>query len=47
MDGSQVICPLHGFAFEIEDGRCVDDPGCDVRVHATRVEGGRLQVRLT
>jgi nitrite reductase (NADH) small subunit len=46
VDGEQVICPLHAFAFEVRSGHCPDDPGCSVRAYRVRVEDGVLQVQL-
>jgi nitrite reductase/ring-hydroxylating ferredoxin subunit len=46
VDGGEVICPLHAYAFDPKTGHCPDDPGCSIRAHEVRVEGGRLQVRI-
>lgn len=42
----QLICPLHGYAFDVRTGACPDDPRCDIRSYETRVEAGVLQVRV-
>lgn len=44
IDGEQVICPLHAYAFEIGTGVCPDDPRCSIRTYAIRSRGGLLQV---
>ncbi len=46
VDGRQVICPLHAYAFDIETGDCADDPSCRVSSYPIRLEDGRLQGRL-
>jgi nitrite reductase (NADH) small subunit len=38
-------CPWHGWEFDAETGRCVDDPALRVAVYPVRVERGRLLVR--
>lgn len=45
VDGEQVICPLHAYAFETDTGECPDDPACAVRTHPVRIRDGRIQVR--
>lgn len=45
VDGDQVICPLHAFAFDVRTGQSPDDPGCAVRSHPIRIEDGILQVK--
>jgi nitrite reductase (NADH) small subunit len=45
VDGDQVICPLHAYAFETATGECPDDPACSVRTYDVRADAGRLQVR--
>jgi len=42
----QIICPLHGYAFDVRTGTCPDDPRCDIQAYETRVEDGALQVRI-
>ena len=46
IDEDLVVCPLHAYAFEVESGRCIDDPACSVGAYPIRVENGMLQVRL-
>lgn len=46
VDGGEVICPLHAYAFDAKTGHCPDDPGCSIRAYEVRVENGRLQIRL-
>jgi len=44
VEGTQLICPQHAYAFDVATGFCDDDPTCSVRSHPVRVEGGILQV---
>ena len=42
--GSTVVCPLHGFRFDLEDGTC-DQPGtCPVATYPVEVIGGFVRV---
>jgi nitrite reductase/ring-hydroxylating ferredoxin subunit len=38
-------CPWHGWEYDLETGRCVDDPGLRAAVYPVRVENGRVLVR--
>lgn len=38
-------CPWHGWEFDLETGRCLDDPGMRAAVYEARVEDGRVRVR--
>jgi len=46
LEAELVICPLHAYGFEIESGRCVDDPNCSVSSYEVRVAGGVVEVRI-
>lgn len=46
LDGKEVLCPLHAYAFDIVTGECPDDPSCNVRTYAVRRENGTLEVQL-
>lgn len=37
-------CPWHGWEFDLESGRCLDDPAMRVAVYGVRVEDGRVLV---
>jgi nitrite reductase/ring-hydroxylating ferredoxin subunit len=37
-------CPWHGWEFDLETGRCLDDPALRAAVYPVRVEGGRVLV---
>jgi len=38
-------CPWHGWEFDLESGRCLDDPALRAAVYPVRVEAGRVLVR--
>ena len=45
IDKECLICPIHGFAYDVRSGRGVDDDG-HVRVHRVELEGDVLKVEL-
>jgi len=47
LDGEVVICPWHGFDFDLNTGACLVDPELKVPVYPTRVEGNDLLVQTT
>jgi nitrite reductase/ring-hydroxylating ferredoxin subunit len=38
-------CPWHGWEFDLESGRCVEEPSLRVAVYPVKVEDGRIFVR--
>ena len=46
-DDGQIECPLHQGRFDIRSGKALCEPlEQDLAVHAVRIEGGRVLVRL-
>jgi len=37
-------CPWHGWEFDLETGRCLDDPSVRVAVYEAKVEKGRVLI---
>ncbi len=46
VEGRQVFCPLHGWAFDPASGACSTRPDRPVRTYATKVEDGRVWIAL-
>ncbi len=51
LDGADVadgiiVCPEHGFAYEIATGACRTAPGLRLRAHAVRVTDGDVRIRI-
>jgi len=46
LEGGTVVCPWHGFDFDLATGRCNVDEGLAVPVYAARVTGGVVEVDL-
>ncbi len=47
VDGSVVRCPLHGWGFDVHEGRCDVDPELTLPVYPVRVRAGRVEVELS
>jgi nitrite reductase/ring-hydroxylating ferredoxin subunit len=45
LEGGAVICPIHGFAYDVVSGEGLDD-GAEVRVHACVLEDDVLRIRI-
>jgi nitrite reductase/ring-hydroxylating ferredoxin subunit len=46
LEGGTVVCPWHGFDFDLTTGRCNVDEGLEIPVYAVRVSGGVIEVDL-
>lgn len=46
MDGYQVMCPWHGWRYDVRDGT-TDHPGADVKTYVTHVVDGEVFVTIT
>jgi len=46
LEGDAVVCPWHGFDFELETGRCRVDEGLTISVYPVRVTGADIEVDL-
>jgi len=44
LEGTTVICPWHGWEFDVSSGACLTDPKAKITVYPTRVEGNELLV---
>ncbi len=47
VDDGKITCPHHGFAYLLASGECLTAPEVQLRMHAVRVVGDRVEVRLT
>ena len=41
-----VICPWHGWPFEIDTGKCPDNPTVQIQTYPARVVDGQIQSRI-
>ena len=46
LEGDAVVCPWHGFDFELNSGRCRVDEGLSITVYPVRVTGDGVEVDL-
>jgi nitrite reductase/ring-hydroxylating ferredoxin subunit len=46
IEGNVVVCPWHGWDFELQTGRCRVDPGLAIGVYDVRVRDGGVEVDL-
>lgn len=46
LEGDAVVCPWHGFDFELGTGRCQVDERLTIPVYPTRVADGAVEVDL-
>lgn len=47
VEGDAVVCPWHGFDFDLATGRCRTDDELALLVYPVRVSGGAVEVDLT
>ena len=46
IEGSAVVCPWHGFDFDLTTGRCLVDPALTISVYHVRVTGTAVEIDL-
>lgn len=46
LDGPIIICPWHGWAFDVTTGVSIDTQTCVLKTFAVRVQDGKVQVKL-
>ncbi|MBM3221365.1 MAG: Rieske 2Fe-2S domain-containing protein [Candidatus Rokubacteria bacterium] len=46
LEGDAVVCPWHGFDFDLANGRCRVDEGLTIAVYAVRVVGDDVEIDL-
>jgi nitrite reductase/ring-hydroxylating ferredoxin subunit/Fe-S cluster biogenesis protein NfuA len=46
LEGGTLRCPYHGFVYQLETGECLTVPEVQLAVHAVKIVGERVAVRL-
>lgn len=46
VEGGEVFCPMHGWAFDVATGACSTRPDKPVRAYPAKVEDGKVWVAL-
>ena len=44
--GHTVMCPWHGWQFDMNTGECLSVPGCDIEAFQVKVEDGAVKVAV-
>ncbi|MSU37343.1 MAG: Rieske (2Fe-2S) protein [Pedosphaera sp.] len=44
IEGCEVYCPIHGWAFDVRTGACKSNPGRPVRTYSAQVRDGTLWI---
>ena len=47
LDGRNLLCPDHGWSFDLATGACAIDPSSSVNAYRIRQRDGRIEVALT
>ena len=47
LDGDKVTCPRHGWQYDLNTGRCLNNDSLPLRRHALRLEGDDILVSLS
>jgi len=47
IEGDAVVCPWHGFDFDLKTGACLVDPELKVPIYPTKVDGKDILVQTT
>ena len=46
LEGTRIICPGHGYAFDLDTGRCGHDPALRLRRFPVAVEAGEVHIEV-
>lgn len=46
MEGEVLLCPWHGWEFNINNGECIGDPKYKVKTYEVSVENNRVMVQI-
>ena len=46
LEGEAVVCPWHGFDFDLRTGRCLVDEELAIPVYPVRLSGGSIEVEI-
>lgn len=44
LDGTNVICPWHGWTYNVTNGECLDEADCHVDTYDVRIEGADVLI---
>ena len=46
LTGTTVMCPLHGWEYQVDSGECLTAPGANLKTYPLQVHGDEIQVAL-
>jgi nitrite reductase (NADH) small subunit len=46
VDGNEIVCPGHGYHFDLDSGACTPDPRLCLPTYQTTVEAGDVWIEL-
>ncbi len=46
VDGNKIVCPWHGWTFDVSTGACVNVPGARVAVYPMKIEGDDVLIAI-
>jgi len=46
IEGSKVVCPWHGWAWDTKTGQAVQDPNMKVTVYPLKIQGGDVLIEI-
>lgn len=41
-----VMCPWHGWQFDLQTGECLSAPGCNIETYQVKVEDGEVKIAV-
>ena len=45
VEGEAVTCPLHGWQFDLQTGKCMNEPDNDIKIYPVEVEEGKVYIK--
>lgn len=46
LSGKIIMCPLHGWEYNVETGECLTAPGAELRVYPLQIIGDQIRVAV-
>ncbi|MCC7354394.1 MAG: Rieske 2Fe-2S domain-containing protein, partial [Anaerolineae bacterium] len=46
LSGDTLVCPWHGFEYNVMNGQCLDDPNANLEMYPVTVQGGQVHLQI-
>ena len=46
IEGSKLVCPWHGWEYDLQTGQVVDDPQSKVAVYPIKIDNGEVLIKI-